>query len=293
MRALGFISMTLFIGVAAGQAQQPIPGAAPAGQPAAPAQPPAAVQVPGAPLDTHLAAWEKTMAGVVNIRMEMKLKRTDGVFKKEKNYKGVALCMKPNYAILRLDNLADPTKMDYEAYICNGRSVYQYSGTDKTVTEYKLPPADPKTGGGGTDNLMLDILSGKASDAKKRFDITKFNEDNFYVYLDIKPLAAKDAQEFKQIRMALYGPNTKQLAYLPAQILKYNANGDTESWEFSDHKTNLPGIDVKVFEYTPVPGFQLKQYQPPPPQQTPVGRPGQPMLPGANGLPAGPGVVRP
>src|SRR5581483_11786647 len=41
---------------------------------------------------------------------------------------------------LRLEKVND--KVDYDACICDGRSVYWYSGMTKTVTEYRLPKPD-------------------------------------------------------------------------------------------------------------------------------------------------------
>lgn len=260
------------------------------------------VPVAGAPadpaLDAHLAGWEKTMTNVVNFRAEINLTRTDGVFKKEKKYGGVLLCMKPNYAILRLDNLGDPTRTDYEAVICNGKSAFQYSGMEKTITEFKLPQPAPNVAG-STDNLMLDFLSGlKATEAKRRFEISVFREDGLYVYLSIKPRFPRDQQEFEVLKLALYyGPKVPQpqMVYLPRQVLMIKPNGDKEVWDLPKAPViNLPGIDANAFQFRPVPGFTLKpapiqQQQPMPPGLRPV----QPMLPGGNGLPAGPGVVRP
>ncbi len=252
-----------------------------------PPAPPAAPPVAGAPsaLDMHLMNWERSMGSVKNFHVEIAMTKKDAVFQREKKYKGVVLCMKPNYAILRLENLGDATKQDYEAYICNGKSVFQYSGVEKTITEYKIPNAAANPGA-GTDNLMLDFLSGlRADDAKKRFDISVFKEDQHYVYLDIKPRFAKDAQDFVQLRMALFGPNTK-VAYLPCQVLKTDPKGDTELWVFSNHQVNLPGIEPNVFEFKPVPGFKIQQA--PPVQQAPPQRPGQPA-PNVQGA----GAVRP
>jgi len=279
MRPAGFTLAALLVGVTAAWAQPP---AAPPGAPPAPNT---------ARLDAHLAGWEKTMGDVKNFRVELALKRSDpaatggGVFKTDKDYTGVVLCMKPNYAVLRLDYTADlndkdKKKKDYEAYICDGKAVYAYNGLQETITQYKLP--DPKTNpGGGTDNLMLDFLSGmKAKVVKERFDITLFKEDEYYVYLDIKPLLGKDLQEFKQIRLALYGPNTK-FAYLPAQVYMLKPNDSTEQWKFTNPQTNISGVDEKVFQYKDVPGFRFQKA----PEQPPPGRPGQPLPPG--------GAVRP
>ncbi len=214
-----------------------------------PPVPPAAAKA-DPKLDPHLVEWEKKMAGVINLRTEVALTRTDSVFKKATNFSGVVLCMKPNFAVLRLDNTGDPTKADYEAYICNGKAVYAYNGLAKTITAFKLPQNGP-----GVDNLMIDFLSGmKAKDVKERFDITLFKTDEHYIYLDIKPLLGKDQREFKHLRLALYGPGqaTAKFAYLPAQVYLLKPNDDTEVYKFTNPQIDLPGVAAKNFEFVEI-----------------------------------------
>lgn len=283
MRPLGFTLAALLIAVSGSvvRAQQPGGAAVP------PAPPPGAVAAAAPTLDDHLNSWERTMANVKNFHVKISLTRTDNVFKKEKKYIGSVACMKPNLAVLRLDYTGDPTGKDYEAYICNGKSVYFYNGLEKSVTEFKLPNpgANPNA---GTDNLMLDFLSGlKSKEAKDRFDLSLYKEDVNYVYLNIKPKLGRDKQDFQMLNMALFGPKT-QFPYLPCQVFKQNPNGDTEMWVFSDHVVNHPEIQESKFQYIKVPGFRELQANPQPPA-----RPGPPPLPGATGLPAGPGTVRP
>ncbi len=288
MRPAGFTLAALLVGVTIAAGQQPPPPPGPGG-----AVPPPAVPAPPAAdpkLDAHLYGWEKTMGSVINFRFELELKRTDLTFKQDKTYSGVVLCMKPNFAVLRLNYDGDKTNSDYEAFICNGKAVYEYNGLAKTVTEWKLP--EQNTGAGATDNLMLDFLSGiKVKDAKARFDLAFLKEDANYVYLDVKPLHAKDRAEFQQLRMALYGPNTKW-PYFPAQVFMVKPNGDTEQWKFKNPQTNIPNLAAKDFQYQEVKGWTFQQGKPPIPAQPPV-RPGQPKLPAGNGLPAGQGAVRP
>jgi TIGR03009 family protein len=271
MRSAGFLSVLLAASVVSAQ-----PPAVP-GRPVTPAPPPAAAaKAPDPRLDAHLDAWEKKMSGVVNVRTEISLKRTDVVFKKDTNYTGVVLCMKPNLAVLRLDNAADPTKTDYEAYICDGKSLYVYEGLKKTVTEIKIPQNQA-----GVDNLMLDFLAGmKAKDAKQRFDISLFKTDDYYIYLDIKPLRPADQREFKHLKLALYGPGpaTAKFAYLPAQVFMLKPNDDTEVWKFTNTQIDLAGVDAKAFKFVPIPGWKQQQ------------APQQPM--GGAAVPAG-GIVRP
>ena len=227
------------------------------------------------------------MAGIKSLRVDVTRTTTDSVFKKEKKFTGPLLLMKPTYAILRLEYAGDPTRLDYEAYLCDGKSLFKYEGLAKTVTEFKLPNtvANPNA---GTDNFMLDFLSGmKAKDAKDRYELTLVKEDANYVYLHIVPKLGRDKQDFKMISMALFGPRT-QYPYLPCKVIKLEPNDNTETWDFTKPQTNVQGVDETAFRFVPVQGFRVVQANPQPPV-----RPGQPILQGANGLPPGPGNVRP
>jgi TIGR03009 family protein len=280
MKPISFALFALFAGVTITNGQQPVPAAA------------APVPAADPKLDAHLAQWEKTMSAVKNFHFELELKRTDATFKAVKQYSGIMLCMKPNLARMRLIYDGDQSGADYEAYICNGKAVYEYNGLAKTVTEWKLP--DPKKPAAGvTDNLMLDILAGmKAKEARARFELSLFRENKDFVYIDVKPLLPRDKAEFVQLRLALCAPKT-DWPYLPGGIVIAKPNGDTETWRIKKALTNIPDIGADRFQYEEVQGFKVQQGVPPTPASPPAGKPGQPVLPGANGLPAGPGTVRP
>ncbi|VTS01065.1 Outer membrane lipoprotein carrier protein LolA OS=Isosphaera pallida (strain ATCC 43644 / DSM 9630 / IS1B) GN=Isop_0586 PE=4 SV=1 [Gemmata massiliana] len=255
MRFNGF---ALVVVLCAGSTVWAQPGAPVAGQPPV-AQP---EPKPDPKLDPHLAEWEKKMANATNMRTEIKLERTDAVFKKAINFSGTALCMKPGYARLRLDNAGDATRADYEAYICDGKAVFAYNGLAKTVTVFKLPKTDS-----GADNLMIDFLSGmKARDVKTRFNISLNKVDANYVYLDIKPRLGKDQREFTSLQLALYGPgaDTAKVSYLPAQVRVFKPNGDTEVWSFKKTELDVPGIDEKLFRYEEIKGWKVQEAPPAP-----------------------------
>jgi TIGR03009 family protein len=283
MRPVGITLATLLVLASVSWGQPPAPPGVPGMPPGAPG-----VAPPADPkLDPHLREWEKRMVNVKNFAALVEVKRTDAVFKKERKYGGDkdsrVLCMKPNLAVLRLNDPTNPK--NYEAYICNGKSVYEYSGATQTITEYKIPAG---AAAGSSDNLMLDFLSGmRADDVKRRFNITLFNEDANYIYLDIKPILGKDQQEFKQIRFALYSPRHTKVAYLPAQVWMMKPNRDTEEWTFADPQTDVPGITPQVFEPVKVNGWTFKQAPAAPP-----GPGGPPMPPGGTNLPPGPGAVK-
>jgi TIGR03009 family protein len=218
---------------------------------------------PAENLDAHLAAWANAVAARKSVRFDVTLRRTNlagGVFKNPTMYNGSILIAMPDKYRLRLDNAAD--SKDFEAFVCNGKSVFAYSGVHKTVTEYKH--------GGwlhlGWHHLALDeflplsAISGRvATGLTNRFDVKLFKEDQFYIYLDLKPKRDKDKQDFQSIRMALFGPKTP-FAYLPAQIYIVKSNGETEQWKLSKPQVNIPDLDPKkLFEYEKIPGFRLQK----------------------------------
>ncbi len=231
-------------------------------------------------LDAHLLGWQTQMGGLNNFRANFEVKKTEAVFKKEQVYGGAVLCMKPTFARLRLQSETD--RNDYEAYICNGKSIFAYNGLGKSITEVPLPP-NPAPGAPG-GNLMLDFLGGMtAQAAKQRFRIGLWKEDAHYVYLNIEPVLGADKQEFTQVRFALYGPGLadKNLRYLPAQLRLDKPNGDFEVWTFSKQEVNLPGVGADNFKFENVPGYSYQKAQPggpapggaaPPPATPPAGQ---------------------
>jgi TIGR03009 family protein len=209
-----------------------------------------------AKLDAHLAAWAKAVDARKNIRCEVTLRRICPValvFKGETTYHGSVLIAMPDKYRLRLDNAAD--SKDFEAFICNGKSVFAYNGLQKTVTEYKP---------GGWLYLGLDefpafsAISGVVVNGLvNRFDVNLFKEDQHYIYLDLKPKREKDKQDFQRIRLALYGPKSG-FAYLPAQIYILRPNGEAEQWRLSKPKVDIPDLEPsKIFVYENVPGFRF------------------------------------
>jgi TIGR03009 family protein len=260
MRRLG-PTLAAFAAFVATVSAQPVPGQPPTPQPA-PADP---------RVNLHLDGWEKTMGGLVNYGAEFELEKKDTVFGKARTYGGSVLCMKPNFAALRIESTTN--KADYEAFLSNGQSVFHYEGLKKTVTEFKLNAP------GAGDNLMLDFLGGmKAADARRRFHITVISDnpqvDPNYVVLRIQPLLARDKQEFVDARMALLAPTNvaKLPAYLPAVVWLQQNGGTEETWKLKGHKTNQQGVGPNLFQFNKeLPkGWQLQQAPAPPPPGAPA-----------------------
>lgn len=228
-------------------------------------------------LAAHLAGWEKQARGVTAFRAEFTLTRMDAVFRKERRYAGSLLGLTSGSAVLRLENVND--KAEYEAYICDGKALYAYSGLEKTVTEFRLPPPGGPDGFSPrlarelcpTEWFAVRLLSGAtAKEAAKRFEVSLFKADDHYVFLELRPRLPKDRQAFTRARVAMYGPGVRppHVPYTPAEVFVAKANGDTEHWTFAEVELNPPDVDETVFRFVEVPGFTLKKV-PPPPEKAP------------------------
>lgn len=216
-------------------------------------------------LDVHLAQWERATAKASSFSATFELTRTDAVFKKERKYAGSVLLMKPNLA--RISFSSATNKNDYELYIFDGKSIFEYDWANKVVTEIPVQPGEngitielfrgikitiPRFGTCG-----LDLLLGfQAAKAKERFQIEQFKgNDKNYIYFDISPTVGKDKQQFERMRVALYGPDVKPpyLPYMPVQLWLSKPNGDTEMWKFNaqrlDPKVDCKEIGPKAFQF--------------------------------------------
>jgi hypothetical protein len=83
-------------------------------------------------------------------------------------------------------------------------------------------------------------------------------EDANYLYLGVTPQIYRDNDGVEKMRMAVFGPKTK-FPYFPSRIFISRINGDSETWDFTKLRTNLPGIDKDTFKYVKVPGFTLRE----------------------------------
>jgi TIGR03009 family protein len=286
MRNTGWSLVVLVSVISVAQAQPELPDV--------PTSTPKPVKSPEAEkkLKEHLDAWEKAMEKMDNMRCEIRWEVVDPIFKKRKVFTGPLLFMKPNYFIFRLDYEGDPTKQDYVAYLCEGKSLYQYHGLEKTITEFRLAaPTEKKVSEDrlltakaqvkewrlqipdldATDDYLTRLaiffmkiplhiienamfLSGvNPKELEERFEFRLIKEDANYVYLEMMPRKKRDAQ---RTLVALYGPST-QFPYFPCKILMVQPNGENETWAITGLQTNIPGIDEQAFRFVTVPGYRV------------------------------------
>lgn len=294
MRRAGLSLPALLAAAPVAFAQTPQPPAAvpPAGTPQTPVNlapvstppaPPVAAVGPAAlppALVNHLNAWEARHKQVQNLYTDCELVKRDLLTRKEKVLTGKIMCMKPNLAWLKIEAKGNPA--DFEAYICDGKSVFAYEAGTKTVTEHRIPKANPTSVG---DNLLLEFMSGamSADDVTKRFDLALVKEEEFYVHIRVKPRLPRDLQEFESLTLVLHGPKTAGMGldYLPKVVILRGNNGQTEEqWTFVKPMANVAELRKEHFQYAKPPqGWQVKPAQAagsPPPGEPKVARPAAP-----------------
>ena len=209
-------------------------------------------------LAAHLAAWETRMKEIGNIVCAAEKVQTDNVLKRQLAKQVATIyCMKPNLAFMRLDRAPDqpPDPNDFLTYICDGKAIYQYSGRQKEMAEFKLNAA-----GGIQGNLLLEFISGSmsAKDALNRFDISILKEDANYLYLTIKPTLVSDREDFETMTLVFYSPTIKpelqHLRYLPAMVkMTKNQNKEDEVWTFKLPQINGKNVQAAMFQKQPLP----------------------------------------
>lgn len=214
-------------------------------------------------LAAHLTAWETRMKEIGNVICDAEKVRTDNVLKRQLEKQVAKIyCMKPNFAFMRMDRAPDlpPDPNDFLTYICDGKAIYQYSGRQKEMAEFKLNAA-----GGIQGNLLLEFISGSmsAKDAMNRFDISILKEDANYLYLNIKPTLVSDKEDFETMTLVFYSPTIKpelqHLRYLPAMVkMTKNQNKEDEVWTFKIPQLNVKGMGPDTFKKQGLPaGWRL------------------------------------
>jgi TIGR03009 family protein len=199
----------------------------------------AAAQTPTTALDKHLASWEAAMVKAQQLTAEIALIEKDTTFNKSQKYVGYAQYLKTgsgktalNLARMKLWP-AGKTEADFrQQFICTGTFLYKFEPDVKEIRAYELPT--PKPGQVAEDNLLSFMFGMKAEDAKKRYDLKLYKEDEFYVYIDVLPRDNADKADFKRARIVLYKAN-----YLPRQLWLEQVNATEMTWD-------IPRIDDKT-----------------------------------------------
>jgi TIGR03009 family protein len=220
---------------------------------------------PDPKLVAHLMAWEKRMKELDNLMCDVDKTEQDNVLKREMKKVGKIFVMKPNYAWMRLDRApgmpADPN--DFQTWISDGKSIYEYMGRTKEMVEFKLSP-----NGGIQGNLLFEFMSGSitTAGALRRFDMKLLGQDTNYVHIEIKPTLPNDRTEFETMVLTFVSPEIapqfQHLRYLPASVrMNKNGNRESEIWQFTRNaQVNLKNLTADQFrKQTPPADWKVTQ----------------------------------
>jgi TIGR03009 family protein len=261
MRPYGLVLAAVLLAGAAAPAQQ----AAPAGMPpAAPAAPTA--------LDNYLLRWEQEMQKVERLHAQLGRIDKSATFNTTTKLTGYAAYMKTgsgptalNLALLEM--VPEGSREISEKYIYTGTFVYAFAPAQKEIKVYEIPK--PKPGQVADDNLMALMFGMKAGDARTRYNLRLAKEDQYYIYVDIQPLAARDRTDFKRARLVL-----SKDAFLPRQLWFEHPNGDETTWDIPRIQ-NGAQLDRRLFDAPQEPPGWRKVAVPTEPEKPRVIRSGQ------------------
>jgi TIGR03009 family protein len=187
-------------------------------------QPPAGPAPNSAHLDEILKQWEGRMKSIDSLAAEVVRDKEDRQFRIKERYVGTARYMKPDLALLDLHNEKRPESR--ETFICTGTSIYEFNQAGKEIRIHDLPP--PKPGQVAEDNFLAFLFGMKAEEARKRYDITLFQEeDPNYIKFRILPRFPADKADFQVAYLALLKSN-----FLPRTIMFVEPNGNQTRWDF-------------------------------------------------------------
>jgi TIGR03009 family protein len=250
MRSFCLALIGFFACVATAVAQQ---------SPAQPANPAAVSAADRAKLlDAHLLAWQDQMQKITTLQMEgIERIDKDNQLKYVSKWIGVAKYRKPNLAVLTL--VREDKREIFEKWICTGAAIYQYAPQEKAIHIHPLPVK--KDGQVSEENFLSFLFGMKAEEAKKRYDLQispgKEN-DQYYIYIDIRPRDPRDKQDFEQARLVL-----NKDTYLPRQLWFRHPNQDETTWNIPKAQSGVE-IDRREFQAPEPPkGWRMVQGQKP------------------------------
>lgn len=195
-------------------------------------------------LDALLMRWEHEMRGVQTFAAQCTRTTIDKVFQSTDIFEGTATFKKPNMAMLKMFKKNKPD--DFEMFVFTGNLLYEYSKPNKVVRIHELTP--PKNGQNVDDNGFLSFLSGmQAIAAKKRYDMTLVQEDQWYYYVRILPKEAADKADFQEARLVL----NKQ-SFLPRELWFKQPNENEVKWDIPRIDTNA-ALNIQEFVNPQIP----------------------------------------
>jgi TIGR03009 family protein len=218
--------------------------------PAGKAAPTAPADATGAKLDGYLQRWEQEMRKVQTLAAVLARTDKDKAFGTTTEFVGTAQYMKSGAGPSALNLAALELKLKGKAdiadkFVCTGTYLYQFLPAQKEIRAYEMPK--PKPGQVADDSFLGFLFGMKAEVAKRRYVLSLFKEDAYYIYVDITPRFPEDKAEFSRARMVLNKDN-----FLPRQLWFEHPNGNDVLWDIQRVQSGVT-LDRRLFDAPKVP----------------------------------------
>ena len=222
-------------------------GAAPApGQQPQPQQQPASPLLnPNDRLDALLMQWEAKMKAVTSLSARVVRQDEDKTFRTRRIFEGVAKYKKPNLALLHL-RMKDRPEI-FEKLVCTDAFIYHYNLDTREIRIYET---NPKGGQVGDDSFLSFLFEIKATEAKRRYDISFYKNpdqnvhetDKYYYFLKIMPRLDMDRADFQGAYLAL-----NRTTMLPRTLVLIDPKNNQVQWDIPVIES---GVEVDRSEFT-------------------------------------------
>jgi TIGR03009 family protein len=202
-------------------------------------------------LRAHLIAWEKRSQKVQTFSTDFERDITNRASQKTAKYTGSFRCMKPNLAYIRIDST--DKKDDYSTYIINEKKMFEYSGSDKTVTEHERKSFWSTC---VRESIAFKIVNGSitAAEFALDYDLKLLKEDQFYVYIEANPILNRWQMENDKLICVFFKDNGNDMAYLLAKLrMTRNNDQEIEEWTLKQPMVNPKGIKESDFKFVEPP----------------------------------------
>lgn len=220
-----------------------------------PATPTSVAGASDAKLDGYLLRWEQEMRKVNTLAATLARIDKDKTFGTTRKYTGGAQYMKSGTGATALNMAALELKEDgkadvFDKFVCTGSYIYQFLPAQKELRAYEMPK--PRPGQVADDNFMGFLFGMKAEEAKRRYALSLYKEDAYFIYVDVLPRFAGDKADFARARLVL-----NKDSFLPRQLWFEHANGSETTWDIPRLQAGAT-IDRRIFDAPRTPaGWKL------------------------------------
>lgn len=181
-------------------------------------------------LDQLLRQWEQRTRNIRDLYCEFKVETLDAVFREKRTETGRAWALRPYYG--RLDLKDD--QGNERIFIATDKAIHQYEFKTKQEIVHLLPPATQQEREKMLPGGLSFIFGMSAAEAKRRFKLELYKEDQQYAWVLAIPRYKIDQQDFVKADLVF-----DKKTYLPIQLKIVEPNGNQQRWIFTRIHANV------------------------------------------------------